>query len=234
MIHAPRTPQDLIEECQGLVRSLALKIHRGLPAHVDLDDLIGYGQIGLAEAARDYDSTRGELFSTFAYYRIRGEIYDGLSRMSWVKRSQYQKLKYDQMSNDVLRLENENGAGTGEKKVEDEAGWLKNITAALAVVYLSTNRAGEDDDGHEGAVEDQRALTPMASAERRESFQRLNELIDELPDDGKALIRATYFDGLTLTEAGEKIGVSKAWASRLHAKTLQQLARSLRVAGLAD
>ena len=234
MTNALKTPQELIETCQGLVRSLALKIHRGLPAHVDLDDLIGYGQIGLAEAARDYDFTRGEQFSTFAYYRIRGEIYDGLSRMSWVKRSQYQRLKYDQMANDVLRLENEHGAGAGEKKVEEEAGWLKSIAAALAVVYLSTNRAGEDDEANEAAVADERTLTPVASAERRESFQLLNQLIDELPDDGKALIRATYFDGMTLTEAGEKIGVSKAWASRLHAKTLEQLARSLRVAGLAD
>ena len=63
--------QRLIEECQGLVRSLALQIKTKAPASIELDDLISYGQIGLAEAARDFDPDRGFRFSTFAYYRMR-------------------------------------------------------------------------------------------------------------------------------------------------------------------
>ncbi len=51
--------QQSVDECQGLVRSLALKIHRGLPRRVELDDLIGYGQVGLVEAAREFDPARG-------------------------------------------------------------------------------------------------------------------------------------------------------------------------------
>ena len=56
--------QQLMTSCQGLVRSIAWKIHQRLPAHVDLEDLVSYGQIGLAEAARDFDSGRGGQFST--------------------------------------------------------------------------------------------------------------------------------------------------------------------------
>ena len=73
--------QQSVEECQGLVRSLALKVHRGLPRRVDLDDLIGYGQVGLVEAANEFDGSRGTRFATFAYYRIRGAIYDGLAAL---------------------------------------------------------------------------------------------------------------------------------------------------------
>jgi RNA polymerase sigma factor for flagellar operon FliA len=62
----------------------------------------------------------------------------------------------------------------------------------------------------------------------------LRELIDALPSDSGSLIRGAYFEGLTLKQAGERIGVSKAWASRLHAKTLQRLARALRLLGRDD
>src|SRR5437867_7017327 len=78
--------QVLIEGCQGLVRSLAWKIHRKLPPHVELDDLIAFGQLGLVQAARDYDPSKGSKFITYAYYRIRGSIFDGLSKMAWFNR----------------------------------------------------------------------------------------------------------------------------------------------------
>src|ERR1035437_5240084 len=95
-------PQALIEECQGLVRSLASRIHHKLPPHVDIDDLVAYGQMGLAEAARDYDPGRETQFSTFAYYRIRGAIYDGLAKMSWFSRIEYRRRRKRQMAGQVL------------------------------------------------------------------------------------------------------------------------------------
>ena len=90
--------QQRIEECQGLVRSLALSIRRKLPPTVELEDLIAYGQVGLGEAARDFDPDRGSRFSTYAYYRIRGAIYDGLSKMAWFDRVQASQVRYEQMS----------------------------------------------------------------------------------------------------------------------------------------
>ena len=80
-----KTSRQLIEDNQGLVRSLAKRIHRGLPSHVEFEDLVSYGQAGLAEAARSFDPEVGSQFSTFAYYRIRGAIYDGLAKMKLVQ-----------------------------------------------------------------------------------------------------------------------------------------------------
>ncbi|MGV2335702.1 MAG UNVERIFIED_CONTAM: hypothetical protein LVR18_16830 [Planctomycetaceae bacterium] len=62
----------MINGCQGLVRTIAWRVHQRLPKTVDLDDLIGYGQVGLAEAARDFDETKGSQFVTYAWYRVRG------------------------------------------------------------------------------------------------------------------------------------------------------------------
>jgi RNA polymerase sigma factor for flagellar operon FliA len=228
-----KTPHQRIEDCQGLVKSLAAKIHRQLPPHLSLDDLIGYGQLGLAEAARDFDASRGSQFSTFAYYRIRGAIYDGLSKMSWLKRSQYQRLKYEQLADDVLRLENEGGGSPGSESLEGDVEWLQKIGGAMAIVYLSTRSAGED-ESDAMQIPDRSCATAPFAAIHHETCQKLRQLIDGLPADARSLLQTVYFEGEMLTEASRRLQISKAWASRLHARTLQQLARALRAAGFAD
>src|SRR4051812_26640647 len=85
---------ELIDACQGIVRLLAWKIFQKLPRWVELEDLIGYGQVGLALAARDFDKSRGNQFSTYAYYRVRGAILDGLKQMSWFSRYEYEASRY--------------------------------------------------------------------------------------------------------------------------------------------
>ena len=225
------SPQTLVEECQGLVRSLAVAIHRKLPPQVDLEDLVAYGQIGLVEAARGFDPSRGGQFSTYAYYRIRGAIYDGLSKMNWFGRQDQRWVRCDRMSNDVLRLEGEQAESAAEGSLTEDVGWLRNVTRALAIVYLATQMDPEAGSGLESVVDRSEPEAPALAA-RREISQRLHELIDALPPEAAALIRATYFEGLTLQEAGTRLGVSKSWASRLHARALQRLARSLRLEGI--
>ncbi|MEL6329511.1 MAG: sigma-70 family RNA polymerase sigma factor [Planctomycetota bacterium] len=74
---------DLINAHQGLVRSIAWKIWRRLPAHVEIDDVVAYGMLGLAEASASFDSAHGVKFGTFAHHRVRGSILDGLRKNSW-------------------------------------------------------------------------------------------------------------------------------------------------------
>lgn len=227
-----RSTQDLINESQGLVRSLASAIHRKLPPNVELEDLVAYGQVGLAEAAKGFDPARGCQFSTYAYYCIRGAIYDGLSKMAWFGRGQYKHVRTEQMTNDVLRVENEERDQPSEGGVEGDMRWFCNLSRTLAVVHLATH-ADEQNEGGVSIPADASAEEPFVVAVGRETRQRLHELIGALPEAARNLIRATYFEGLTLQEAGERIGVSKSWASRLHALTLQRLARSLKPLGIA-
>lgn len=217
------TPRELIEKHQGLVRSLAWKIHCKLPRHIELEDLVSFGQVGLAEAARDFDPERGHVFTTYAYYRVRGAILDGLGKMSWFNRADYARGRYEAQANALLEVESDEGVAG---RVDADARWLKQVGGTLAMVYLCSQATEEETSG-EAALEDRSVQSPPALAMHRETVRKLHALIDALPSDAATLIRATYFEGLTLKEAGERIGVSKAWASRLHAKTLAQLARSL-------
>jgi RNA polymerase sigma factor for flagellar operon FliA len=227
------SPQKLMEGCQGLVKSLAWKIHRKLPPQVDLDDLIAFGQVGLAEAARNFDPARGGKFITYAYYRIRGAIFDGLCKMSWFSRHDYHASRYERMAGEVVRLEDEDAeeAAAGS---EADARWLEGVSSSLVVVYLATSRWSGEDGGVSEPVADESTASPSNQAMEQEMEEKLRGFIDALPGDARTLIRGVYYEGLTLTEAGMKLGISKAWASRLHAKTLRRLAHALRLAGLGE
>lgn len=226
----------LITSCQGLVRSIAWKIHQRLPKHVELDDLIGYGQVGLAEAARGFDESRGGQFTTYAYYRIRGAILDGLARMQWFNAYDFHSGKYERLADSLLE---EEAAGVADEasapaaKTEDHTAWFAETSSMLAMAYLMSGQ-GPGGEGRPLEPEDRSTPAPGVDAAKRELAQRLHALIDDLPENMGKLIRASYFGGLTLTEAGKSIGISKSRASRLHAEALGQLARSLRRAELVD
>lgn len=233
MTTTPKTTNELIEECQGLVRSLAWKARAGLPRQVDLDDLIGYGQVGLAEAANAYDPSRNVKFATFAYYRVRGAIYDGITMMSWFRQSPSTWAKYEQATNEILQGDGSEQDDSQETTLEDEARWLKSIAGRLAVAYLAT---GPDDSrsNEESQLVDESTPSPQTALCEKEVCRKLRALIDALPGQEGILIRAAYYEGLSLKEAARRIGVSKSWASRLHAKTLKRLANSLRQMGITE
>ncbi len=228
---------ERITSCQGLVKSIAWKIHRKLPPHVELDDLIGYGQVGLAEASRGFDETLGGQFTTYAYYRIRGAILDGLERMKWFNKMDFHSGKYEQMVDSVLEHETpsaaENRPTESANNHDEQVSWFAETSSMLAIAYLMTGRTATGDD-REQEIEDRSAPAPGADVAKKELVERLHTLVDELPTNMAQLIRASYFGGLTLTEAGKTIGISKSRASRLHAEALGHLARSLRRAQLVD
>jgi len=232
MTTTDETMRALIDEGQPLVRSLASKISRNIPVRIELDDLVAYGQVGLAEAAREFKPDRGNRFTTYAYYRIRGAIYDGVSKMSWTSRARYNRLRYERMANETLREENESAPLPDEPSLEDEARWLSGVAEKLAVVYLGTGC--ESEQGVAGAALEDPAAPPATAVASREIQQKLRELVEALPPAEKRLIRTVYYEGATLQQAADRLRISKSWASRMHAKTLGTLATALRRLGVVD
>lgn len=220
----------LIVSCQGLVRSIAWKVHQRLPPYVDLEELVSSGQVGLAEAARDFDAERGGQFSTYAWYRIRGAILDGLSRMKWFDRGDFEGGRYDRMANEALADAGDGSqpqSGPPENVIARQGGWLKGVTSGLAVACLAS-RSGMA----EGDIADSGLERPDDIVIRREVAAKLRECVTALPADMATLVRATYFQGKTLTEAAADLGISKAWASRLHARALGRLATAMQAQDL--
>jgi len=224
----------LILSCQGLVKAIAVRVHSHSPRGVDLDDLIGYGEVGLAEAARDFDPDRGVQFTTFAYYRIRGAIYDGLAKMTWPSRASFSRFLYQRSADELLKSELESDEAD-DGPLEMQARRFRRVTERLFVTYLASHVRLDDEGGeHSLAIEDTTAIAPSVLVARRENCDVLRQLINTLPPEAHQLIYSMYFEGQDLTRASAALGISKSWASRLHAKTLERLAGSLRRMGVDD
>jgi RNA polymerase sigma factor FliA len=141
MTQAAPSHRELIESHQGLVKSLAVQVQRKFRSRIELDDLVAYGQVGLAEAAREFDASRGTQFSTYAYYRVRGAIYDGLGKMTWGERQTRRQVKFEQMAGETLNPEAQESppGDIATESAEDQAAWLVRVTRQLAVVYLASD-----------------------------------------------------------------------------------------------
>ena len=92
----------VVEQYTPYVRSIAGKVRKKLPPDIEFDDLVEYGMIGLLEAAQRFDPEAGANFMTFAYYRIRGAVYDGLRSMGWMSRTEYAKARFEERANEYL------------------------------------------------------------------------------------------------------------------------------------
>lgn len=210
----------------GLVRALAWKIHQKLPRHVELDDLIGYGTVGLAEAATTYDPSRGLKFTTFAYHRIRGAILDGLSKMSWFRIEKFHDGSYrpDRGGDEASAAGSpsyEDASAAAEQPLE----WFRQSADRLEAQRLTALQSSHLEAPDKG-------LTGEGEAAQREVHHRIRQLVDALPAAAAELLRATYYEGLTLKDAAARLGRTKSWASRLHAQALYKLGQALKREGL--
>ncbi|MBK8914247.1 MAG: sigma-70 family RNA polymerase sigma factor [Phycisphaerales bacterium] len=224
---APATREELIRSCQGLVRALAWQEHQRVGRRVELDDLIQYGQVGLIKAAERFDASLGNAFTTYAFHCIHGAILDGLRELKWFNLRDYHGGRYQRVSREVLSEEE------GEREVGTAAGdaeWLGGVSRRLAVAYLvSSLDAGERDASE--SVEDQEQ-TPDRGMMMEEVRAALRSQLAKLPVQSRELLQAVYFEGQTVTAVGERMGMSKFKASRMHTEALEKLAGALRRQGM--
>ncbi len=212
---------QLIQQYLPYATSIANKVLQTLSNEVDIEDIICNARLGLLEAAKRYDAKFNVDFKTFAYYRIKGAIYDGLRKTGWIPRSLYAKIKFEQASNDYLQAMSEKGAVA--KKSDEEPTEMYDTVNSLASIYIISIDASEEPL----EIKDEKS----ADVERKAEFQKIKEFmrqgIEELPEKERKLIKMYYFQNKTLEESGEKLGLSKSWTSRLHARALELLFKKI-------
>ena len=208
----------LIEKYLPYATSISSKLIRTLPSEVDFDDVLCNARLGLLEAAKRYDAKYGVDFRTFAYYRIKGAIYDGLRKTGWIPRSLYSRIKFEQAANEYLEA-NEKRADSKSDFYRKELGQLNDSINSVASIYVMSIDSMEDFE-----VEDHEAKKDI---ERKAEFQKIKErvcdAIESLPDKERKLIKMYYFQNKTMEEIGKQLSLSKSWTSRLHARGLELL-----------
>jgi RNA polymerase sigma factor FliA len=219
------TKEELIERYLPYVRSIAQSVISKLPSQIDIQDLIGYGRIGLLEAVERFDRTRGVSFKTFAYYRIKGAIYDGLRQIGWFSRSEFARIRFEQSAHELMNQYNDSHSEVRSQPVADELQEIQTIFSGITSAYMLSLDATMNVTSAETA--------PDENYENKEYQQLVREAIAKLPDNERQLIEYYYYHDLTLEEIGKHLGLSKSWTSRLHTKCLQHLCQILKAKGIS-
>ena len=214
--------QEIVKQYLPYATSIASRVAKSISSSVDFDDLLCNARVGLLEAAKRYDASQQVDFKTFAYYRIKGAIYDGLRKSGWVPRTLYSKIKFEEAANDYLRQQSETGGevvwqGDDEERIYD-------IVNNIASIYVMSIDANEDFD-----IEDPSHENIETKAEFHQVRNYMRKAINSLPYKEKQLVKMYYFQNKTLEEAGERLGLSKSWTSRLHVRALDLLMKRIKM-----
>ena len=220
--------QKLVDANVPFVRSIAAKIREQLPREIEFDDLYNYGMQGLLEAAERYDRRHGVTFQTFAYYRVRGAMFDGLRAMGWLPRHEYQRLRFEERAAAYLSNLAEREAGAARDlppvvNLEDEMRHLAEALGGVAAIFVTTM------EGREEAGDTAAGTTPapQLELERQQRDVAIEEALAALPERERRLLQLYYFEDRPLAEVGRIMGLSKSWSSRLHARAIELLKEHL-------
>lgn len=214
----------LVEGHLELVRKAARMIYPRVKAHVEFEELVALGNAGLAEAAQRFDPTRGASFSTFAWYRVQGAIVDGLRKASNLPRRVWAQIVALRAASEYLehRAERDVGAaqkGAPEKTSADALAATKQALSAIKTMYVTSLEAMRESVGFDPADES----NPAERVELPSLSVKLQRALASLSEKERALVTKHYWEGKNLLEAGEELGISKSWASRMHAQVVEKL-----------
>lgn len=214
----------LIEQHLSLVQAIAAKLKRTLGRSIEFEDLVAYGSKGLIEAANRFDPQQKVAFTTFAYYRIRGAMLDGLRTMGWYSRADYARYRAEERATEYLQnhAEREAAVGTADNQVNTSEALegIAKVLSGVAAIHITSLEAA-------ATVADERLAPPDADLERLQESARVRGALGTLPEKERTLMELYYFGNKNLEEAGAALGLSKSWACRLHARAVDLLREAL-------
>jgi RNA polymerase sigma factor for flagellar operon FliA len=227
---------NLILQHLSLVTAIATRVREALPVHVELDDLIHAGVLGLFDAATKYEADREVAFGAYAKHRIKGAILDSLRNLDWASRDIRRRQKQmDQVTRDLTaklqrppsEAEIAEGMGIGPARWRQLVVELRNLSMAATQNHKQENDA-------------QNTTEPPCAADshpdrvyaRSELRARLNGALSTLPRRYQQVVTLYYQRDMTMKEIGAKLGVNESRVSQIHKTALARLQTSLESTGI--
>ncbi|MEW9501280.1 FliA/WhiG family RNA polymerase sigma factor [Jeotgalibacillus marinus] len=229
----PHAGDMLVQRYMPLVQYHMQRISVGLPKSVSRDDIKSLGLMGLFDALRKFEPDRDLKFDTYASFRIRGAIIDGLRKEDWLPRSTREKSKKVEAKIEELEQKNLRHVQPEEIAVAlgMDIGEVYQITQEhLLANVLSMDDQSSDQDDHETTrfvLKDNKTILPEKHLVKNELIDDLSDVISELNKKEQLVLSLFYSEELTLTEIGEVLSLSTSRISQIHSKCLFKLRKLL-------
>ena len=226
--------EQLILHYAPLVKYVAGRVAVGMPAHVEHADLVSYGIFGLMDAIEKFDPDRGYKFETYAVARIRGAIIDELRSVDWVPRSVRARARKVETAMQVL--ETQLKRTPSDEELADELGWtLPELQDTLTRMSMTSIAALDEVlDVGEGdritlvdTLQDLTVSLPEESLDDEEMKRLLRETLTRLSEREQTVLGLYYFEGMTLAQVGDVLGVTESRICQIHTKAVLSLRTKL-------
>jgi RNA polymerase sigma factor for flagellar operon FliA len=237
MYQQNRSPgEDLVLAHLSLVKRVALHLKARVPAFMDLDELIQVGMIGLLEAARAYDPSKGVDFENFAHSRVRGAMLDEVRRLSFLPRS---AVAFNKSHNETVHtLASELGRTPTQAEIADFMGKdIEEFHKERGKAWQFETYSMEVVTEEVMSVADDTSQQPDAIVEHAEFMDAVTSAIGDLPEREQLVMQLYYVEELNLKEIGEVLGVSESRVSQILSTVVKKLRLTLKIekpAGAAD
>jgi RNA polymerase sigma factor FliA len=222
----------LIVHYSPLVKYVAGRVSVGLPQNIEQSDLVSYGIFGLIDAIEKFDTTRQIKFETYAIARIKGAIIDELRSIDWVPRSVRAKARsveraYAKLENQLLRTPTDaevaRELGISETDLQAIFHQISFVGVVALDEMLSSGTGERGESATLGDTIPDKAEGPVALFESEEMKQLLAAAINRLGEREKMVLMLYYYEGFTLAQIGEVLGVTESRVCQIHTKAIFQL-----------
>jgi len=226
--------QELIVKYTPLIKYIANRIAIRLPSHIDIEDIVNTGVLGLMDAIEKFDPTRGVKFETYAEFRIKGAILDELRAMDWVPRSVRKIATWLETANAALEKKLGRPAYDEElaEAMDIEVDKLHELLSrAGGISLLSLEMVINKNDGKRPLMDFLAAKddhNPVESMKLEEMRDMVADCIELLPEKEKLVISLYYYDELTMKEIGSVLKLTESRVSQIHTKAVMRLRGKLR------
>ncbi len=229
---SPQERERLLIEHLPTVRYLARRIHERLPQHVELDDLVSAGMVGLIDAFSKFDHGKKVQFKSYAQFRVRGAILDSLRTLDWSPRELRRKGRAVEEA--IRSLTQSLGRAPAEQEIAAAmtlslSGYQQLLGELKGLEIGSLHMERSEDSGDEelayipGAPDED----PLFRCLKGELKQRLVDAIEDLPEKERMVLTLYYYEELTMKEIGLTLGVVESRVSQIHSSAVVRLRSAL-------
>ena len=228
---------SIVLEHLALVRAIAIRVHETLPVHIDLEDLINAGVLGLFDAAEKFDGRTDVTFQSYAKHRIKGAILDSLRQLDWASRDL--RKRHKQLEQVTRELSGVLSRPPSDNEIADKMGvgverW-RQMAVELRMVGLVSTTPKPNENSDEHAIPEFAAkpdLQPDRLCERRQLSATLEQAIQSLPARYQKVVSLYYSREMTMKEIGAILSINESRVSQIHKMSLEKMAGALQSAGI--